>query len=78
MGGKWSKRAEWQAARERMVRTEPAADGVGAVSQDLEKHRVVTSGNTPATNAACTWLEAQEDEEVGFPVKPQVQGSFRS
>nr|ACJ04678.1 truncated nef protein [Human immunodeficiency virus 1] len=47
MGGKWSKRAAWQAARERMVRTELAADGV-------EKH------------------EAQEDEEVGIPVKPSL------
>nr|ACJ04677.1 truncated nef protein [Human immunodeficiency virus 1] len=48
MGGKWSKRAGWQAARKRMVRTEPAADGVGAVSQDLEKHGAVTSSNTGA------------------------------
>nr|ACJ04676.1 truncated nef protein [Human immunodeficiency virus 1] len=61
MGGKWSKRAAWQAARERMVRT----DGV-------KKHGVVTSSNTQATNAACAWLEAQEDEEVGFSVKPSL------
>nr|ACJ04675.1 truncated nef protein [Human immunodeficiency virus 1] len=65
MGGKWSKRAGWQAVRERMVRTELAADGV-------KKHGAVTSGNIPATNAACAWLEAQEDEEVGFPVKPPL------
>nr|QPZ54865.1 nef protein [Human immunodeficiency virus 1]QPZ54874.1 nef protein [Human immunodeficiency virus 1] len=78
MGGKWSKRSEvgWSAIRERMRRTrpdEPAAVGVGAVSQDLEKHGAVTSSNTAATNAACAWVEAQEEEEeVGFPVRPQV------
>nr|AAS98012.1 nef protein [Human immunodeficiency virus 1]AAS98013.1 nef protein [Human immunodeficiency virus 1]ASV46173.1 nef protein [Human immunodeficiency virus 1] len=70
MGGKWSK---WPAIRERMRRTEPAADGVGAVSRDLERHGAVTSRNTAATNADCAWLEAQEEEEeVGFPVRPQV------
>nr|AWF49797.1 nef protein [Human immunodeficiency virus 1] len=77
MGGKWSKlRSEWQTVRERMRRAEPqaepAADGVGAVSQDLAKHGAVTSSNTATTNAACAWLEAHEDEEVGFPVRPQV------
>nr|AOS51471.1 nef protein [Human immunodeficiency virus 1] len=75
MGGKWSKCSivGWPAVRERMRRAEPAADGVGAVSRDLEKHGAVTSSNTAATNAACAWLEAQEEEsEVGFPVKPQV------
>nr|QAU01830.1 nef protein [Human immunodeficiency virus 1] len=76
MGGKWSKlRSGWAAVRERMMRTapaaEPAAEGVGAVSRDLEKHGAITSSN--ANNAACTWLEAQkEEEEVGFPVRPQV------
>nr|ABF30621.1 nef protein [Human immunodeficiency virus 1] len=72
MGGKWSKRSvgEWPAVRERMRQAEPAAEGVGAVSRDLEKHGAITSSNT--NNAACAWLEAQEDEEVGFPVKPQV------
>nr|ASW25715.1 nef protein [Human immunodeficiency virus 1] len=70
MGGKWSK---WPAIRERMRRTDPAADGVGAVSRDLEKHGAITSRNTAATNADCAWLEAQEEEEeVGFPVRPQV------
>nr|UNJ84793.1 nef protein [Human immunodeficiency virus 1]UNJ84817.1 nef protein [Human immunodeficiency virus 1]UNJ84825.1 nef protein [Human immunodeficiency virus 1]UNJ84829.1 nef protein [Human immunodeficiency virus 1]UNJ84839.1 nef protein [Human immunodeficiency virus 1] len=75
MGGKWSKRMNgWPAVRERMrrVRVEPAADGVGAASRDLEKYGAITSSNTSATNAACAWLEAQEEEEVGFPVKPQV------
>nr|ASW25158.1 nef protein [Human immunodeficiency virus 1] len=78
MGGMWSKRsgAGWSDVRERMrraePRTEPAAAGVGAVSRDLEKHGTITSSNTAANNAACAWLEAQEEEEVGFPVTPQV------
>nr|ADZ56385.1 nef protein [Human immunodeficiency virus 1] len=75
MGGKWSKCSVvgWSTVRERMRRAAPApaADGVGAVSRDLEKHRAITSSNT-ATNADCARLEAQEDEEVGFPVRPQV------
>nr|AAP22692.1 nef protein [Human immunodeficiency virus 1] len=75
MGGKWSKSriVGWSKVRERIQKTDPAADGVGAVSRDLEKHGAVTSSNTAATNADCAWLEAQEEsEEVGFPVKPQV------
>nr|AAX11271.1 nef protein [Human immunodeficiency virus 1] len=83
MGGKWSKMGGWGNVRERMRRTDPAADnvrermpaadGVGAVSRDLEKHGAVTSSNTAANNADCAWLEAQEEEsEVGFPVRPQV------
>nr|QOL04307.1 nef protein [Human immunodeficiency virus 1] len=85
MGGKWSKITGWSAVRERMRRTDPtadrvrrrqtgaAADGVGAVSQDLAKHGAITSSNTASTNAACAWVEAQEeDEDVGFPVRPQV------
>nr|AEK79426.1 nef protein [Human immunodeficiency virus 1] len=80
MGGKWSKSSKggWPAVRERMTRApavDPtaAADGVGAVSRDLERHGAITSSNTAQTNANCAWLEAQEDgEEVGFPVRPQV------
>nr|ASN74668.1 nef protein [Human immunodeficiency virus 1] len=84
MGGKWSKcsmggwstvreRMRRAEPRERMRRTEPAADGVGAVSRDLERHGAITSSNTAANNADCAWLEAQEEEEeVGFPVRPQV------
>nr|AAV63808.1 nef protein [Human immunodeficiency virus 1] len=75
MGGKWSKSSivGWSAIRERIRRTDPAADGVGAVSRDLEKHGAITSSNTASTNADCAWLEAQEEsEEVGFPVRPQV------
>nr|UPG18801.1 nef protein [Human immunodeficiency virus 1] len=74
MGGKWSKRSMggWPAVRERMKRAETAAEGVGAASRDLEKHGAITSSNI--NNAACTWLKAQEEEEeeVGFPVTPQV------
>ncbi|AAA44330.1 nef protein [Human immunodeficiency virus 1] len=75
MGGKWSKSSivGWPAIRERIRRTNPAADGVGAVSRDLEKHGAITSSNTASTNADCAWLEAQEEsDEVGFPVRPQV------
>nr|AXR99592.1 nef protein [Human immunodeficiency virus 1] len=74
MGGKWSKSKAggWPAIREKMQQAEPAAEGVGAASRDLEKHGAITSSNI--NNAACTWLEAQaqEEEEVGFPVRPQV------
>nr|AAL34881.1 nef protein [Human immunodeficiency virus 1] len=76
MGSKWSKRSivEWPAVRERLRKTEPAAEGVGAASQDLDKHGALTSSNTAQNNAACAWLEAQEEAEgeVGFPVRPQV------
>nr|AFU32594.1 nef protein [Human immunodeficiency virus 1] len=74
MGGKWSKRSivEWPQIRERIKQTPPAAaEGVGAVSQDLDKHGAVTSSNI--NNADMTWLKSQEEEEeVGFPVRPQV------
>nr|ALE66918.1 nef protein [Human immunodeficiency virus 1] len=75
MGNKWSKSSivGWPAIRERIRRTDPIAEGVGAVSRDLEKHGAVTSSNTAHTNPDCAWLEAQEEEEeVGFPVRPQV------
>nr|QMS44324.1 nef protein [Human immunodeficiency virus 1] len=76
MGGKWSKRSMpgWNAIRERMRRTgtEPAAEGVGAASRDLAQRGGLTTSNTAQNNEACAWLEAQEDEEVGFPVRPQV------
>nr|QCG80262.1 nef protein [Human immunodeficiency virus 1] len=74
MGNKWSKSRGWSAVRERMrraqPRAEPAADGVGPASRDLEKHGAITSSNI--NNDTCVWLEAQEEEEVGFPVTPQV------
>lgn len=87
MGGKWSKSSivGWPAIRERIRRTpvteraaegeraERAAVGVGAVSQDLARHGAITSRNTTTTNADLAWVAAQEeDEEVGFPVRPQV------
>nr|ACI25004.1 nef protein [Human immunodeficiency virus 1] len=79
MGGKWSKPSVpgWKAIRERMRRTapaEPAAKGVGAVSRDLAQRGAITTRNTASNNADCAWLEAQEEEEeeVGFPVRPQV------
>nr|QIC99670.1 nef protein [Human immunodeficiency virus 1] len=74
MGSKWSKSSivGWPQVRERIKQTSPAAEGVGAVSQDLDKHGAVTSSNM--NNADYTWLRAQEEEEegVGFPVRPQV------
>ncbi|API70182.1 nef protein [Human immunodeficiency virus 1] len=75
MGNKWSKRSkvvEWPEIRDRMRATPPtaAATGIGAVSQDLAKHGAITSSNINHPN--CVWLEAQEEEEVGFPVRPQV------
>nr|AIS37301.1 nef protein [Human immunodeficiency virus 1] len=80
MGSKLSKSrvVGWAAIRERMRRAppaEPAAVGVGAASRDLETYGALTSSNTAANNADCAWLEAQEaqeEEEVGFPVRPQV------
>nr|QQN95600.1 nef protein [Human immunodeficiency virus 1] len=81
MGGKWSKSSKmgWPQVRERIKRTPPtaegvgaAAEGVGAVSQDLDKHGAVTASNM--NNADSVWLRAQEEEDegVGFPVRPQV------
>ncbi|AHE13817.1 nef protein [Human immunodeficiency virus 1] len=73
MGGKWSKSSlvGWPQIREKIRQTPPAAEGVGAVSQDLDKHGAVTSTNL--NNADCSWLRTQEEEgEVGFPVRPQV------
>nr|AYX48069.1 nef protein [Human immunodeficiency virus 1]AYX48287.1 nef protein [Human immunodeficiency virus 1]AYX48372.1 nef protein [Human immunodeficiency virus 1] len=75
MGGKWSKSSivGWPEIRERIRRTPIAAEGVGAASQDLDKYGALTTSNTPANNADCAWLQAQEEEqEVGFPVRPQV------
>nr|API70031.1 nef protein [Human immunodeficiency virus 1] len=80
MGNKWSK--GWPTIRERIRQAGPAterqagaaaAEGVGPASRDLERYGALTSSNTPANNADCAWLEAQqEEEEVGFPVRPQV------
>nr|QCS35711.1 nef protein [Human immunodeficiency virus 1] len=75
MGGKWSKSSivGWPAVRERLRRARPAAEGVGAASRDLDERGALTINNTVSNNAACAWLQAQEEEdEVGFPVRPQV------
>nr|ADZ32719.1 nef protein [Human immunodeficiency virus 1] len=74
MGGKWSKSSlvGWPRVRDRIRRTPTAAEGVGAVSRDLERHGAITINNTTANNADMAWLEAQEEEEVGFPIRPQV------
>nr|AGV52302.1 nef protein [Human immunodeficiency virus 1] len=82
MGAKWSKSSivGWPSVRERMRRTEPrerrtepAAEGVGAASRDLDRRGALTTSNTASNNADCAWLQAQEEEgEVGFPVRPQV------
>nr|AAG33993.1 nef protein [Human immunodeficiency virus 1] len=75
MGGKWSKSSifGWPAVRERIGKTEPAAEGVGAASQDLDKHGALTTSNTASNNAACAWVEAQEEgKEVSFAFRPQV------
>nr|AHC29998.1 nef protein [Human immunodeficiency virus 1] len=84
MGSKWSKSCivGWPQVRERIRRTPPAAEevgtapaaeGVGAASRDLEKHGAITSTNI--NNADSVWLRAHEEEDdegVGFPVRPQV------
>nr|UTQ22026.1 nef protein [Human immunodeficiency virus 1] len=74
MGGKWSKSSKvgWPQVRERIRQTPAATEGVGAVSQDLDKHGAVTSNNM--NNPDSVWLRAQEEDEegVGFPVRPQV------
>nr|QHW03380.1 nef protein [Human immunodeficiency virus 1] len=74
MGGKSSKSSigGWAKIRDRMRQTPTAAKGVGAASRDLAERGAITSSNTSATNEACAWLEAQEEEKVGFPVRPQV------
>nr|QJX38477.1 nef protein [Human immunodeficiency virus 1] len=73
MGGKWSKSSivGWPAIRERIRRT-PPAERVEEASQDLDRQGAPTT-NTDSNNAACARPEVQEeDEEVGFPVRPQV------
>nr|ALB06887.1 nef protein [Human immunodeficiency virus 1] len=75
MGGKWSKSSivGWPNIRERIRRTPPTAEGVGAASRDSEKHGALTNSNTAQNNPDGARLEAQEEEgEVGFPVRPQV------
>nr|ACM50107.1 nef protein [Human immunodeficiency virus 1] len=72
MGGKWSKMSGWPAVRERMRRARPAVDRVSTGYRNLENSGASTSNSTATNNAACAWPEAEEEEEVGFPVRPQV------
>nr|UTQ18677.1 nef protein [Human immunodeficiency virus 1] len=69
MGSKLSKGniLGWPQIRDRIRRTPPAAEGVGTVSQDLDKHGAVTSSNMDKLRKV-----EEESEEVGFPVRPQV------
>nr|ACX46133.1 nef protein [Human immunodeficiency virus 1] len=68
----------WPAVRERMRRArtspepEPCAPGVGQVSRELAARGGIPSSLTPQNNAALAFLESHQDEEVGFPVRPQV------
>nr|QJX38513.1 nef protein [Human immunodeficiency virus 1] len=74
MGGKWSKSSMvgWPAIRERIRRT-PPAERVGEASRDLDRQGAPATSNAASSNAACARPEVQEeDEEVGFPVRPQV------
>ncbi|CAA36408.1 unnamed protein product [Simian immunodeficiency virus] len=74
MGTKWSKSSlvGWPEVRRRIREAPTAAEGVGEVSKDLERHGAITSRNTPETNQTLAWLEEMDNEEVGFPVRPQV------
>nr|ACX46135.1 nef protein [Human immunodeficiency virus 1] len=71
-----SKFPGWPAIRERMRKTspepEPCAPGVGKLSRELAERGGIPSSYTPQNNQALAVLESYEDEEVGFPVKPQV------
>nr|APX54805.1 nef protein [Human immunodeficiency virus 1] len=78
MGNNWSK--SWPAVRERMrraragpaARTESAAAGVGAVSQDLDKYGAVTINNTAANNPAVLGSPAHGEREEDSGKRPQV------
>nr|ASW25561.1 nef protein [Human immunodeficiency virus 1] len=79
MGGKWSKRSivGWPQVRERIIQTPPrptppGAVSLGSASHELDTRGAITTTNTASTSADCAWEEAQEDEEVGFPVPPPV------
>ncbi|CAC38428.1 nef protein [Human immunodeficiency virus 1] len=66
----------WSAVRERMRKTspepEPCAPGVGQVSRELAARGGISNSHTPQNNAALAFLESHQDEDVGFPVRPQV------
>nr|BAT69615.1 nef protein [Human immunodeficiency virus 1] len=73
MGSKWSKSSivGWPQIRERIRRTPPAAEGVRA-EQCLDKHEATTSSNIDNPDSGGPRAQEEEDEEVGFPVRPQV------
>ncbi|AGE13517.1 nef protein [Human immunodeficiency virus] len=68
----------WPAVRERMRRTrtspesEPPAAGVGAVSRAIAEKGGIPNSYTPQNNEALAFLDSHQEEEVGFPVRPQV------
>nr|QIX06537.1 nef protein [Human immunodeficiency virus 1] len=70
MGNKWSK--SWPQVRERIRRTPVTTERVEAVSQDLDKHGAVTSTNRNNADSVRLRAHEEEEEEVGFPVRPQV------
>nr|AFJ24956.1 nef protein [Human immunodeficiency virus 1] len=78
MGNAWSKRkfAGWSEVRQRMRQSspdpQPCAPGVGAVSRELAARGGIPDSYTPQNNAALAFLESHTEEEVGFPVTPQV------
>ncbi|AGE13508.1 nef protein [Human immunodeficiency virus] len=51
---------------------DPCAPGVGAVSRELAARGGIPISQTPQNNAALAFLDSHQDEEVGFPVRPQV------
>nr|ALX35430.1 nef protein [Human immunodeficiency virus 1] len=71
-----SKFEGWPAVRRRMRQTspdpQPCAPGVGEVSRALADRGGIPNSYTPQNNAALAFLEAYHDENVGFPVRPQV------
>ncbi|AJT49614.1 nef protein [Simian immunodeficiency virus] len=77
MGNAWKKSSlvGWPAVRDRIHQTTPEIDpapGVGKISRELAKEKAIPSKYNSRNNEALAFLEAHEDEEVGFPVKPQV------
>ncbi|AAU14911.1 nef protein [Human immunodeficiency virus 1] len=74
MGGKWSKSSlvGWPEIRERIRRTQELPRTPPAESQEERKHGSGTNSSTAATNPTHGRLEEEEEEEVGFPVRPQV------
>nr|AGH69286.1 nef protein [Human immunodeficiency virus 1]AWD44384.1 nef protein [Human immunodeficiency virus 1] len=71
MGSHWSK--SWPAVRDRIIRTNPRAERVEAGYQNLDRHGASTNSNAATTSVERAQPEEQEqEEEVGFPVRPQV------